>query len=323
MNSLLKTTRKFGTHLRLQNSYTELLSQAVELNLPYVQFFLTPSTKKNNYLALTASDKKIFLEKRAHLEKLFIHSSYWINPATVKEESSAVAWYLLNKEIALAQELEFSALVLHPGTVTGFTSHQNITLNTINKEVSNKVSDQDQISHNKNNSYNTLYKESDAHITIGINQVTKLLNRIMKKHRGITILLENTAHGNYTIGNDFNHYARIREKSDFPERLGFCLDTAHAHVFGYDLTRVEQFYILLMQAITPQELQLIHLNDTLESCGSKKDSHLLPGTGVLGKELLKKIVSEPIAQQVPLIIEPPQLQYLELTQAVSEISNWL
>lgn len=288
MTTLIKTPFKIGSHLRLKNSYTELIAQARDLNCAFLQFFLTSSTKKNKYLPVTPEDRVSFLAHRPSLQKLYIHSSYWINPASSKASSAQAAQILLAKELRIAEQLECSALVLHPGSVSGYdyTDHQLME-------------------------------------TQGIENVARALNSIMKKFPYSNIILENTAHGNVTIGNTFKHFKQIKERSAYPERLGFCLDFAHAHAFGYKLQDAHNFYQELEESVKKSDLWLLHLNDTAELCGSKKDSHLLPGQGLIGKENLIKLLTHPFVQGVPTIIEPPVLSSQELNDALLEISNWL
>ncbi|HML19249.1 MAG TPA: TIM barrel protein, partial [Candidatus Dependentiae bacterium] len=69
----------------------------------------------------------------------------------------------------------------------------------------------------------------------GIDELARSLNYVMKYEREITIVLENTTHGNLSVGSDITDFKLLRAKLDYPERISFCIDTAHAYSYGYDL----------------------------------------------------------------------------------------
>jgi deoxyribonuclease-4 len=153
----------------------------------------------------------------------------------------------------------------------------------------------------------------------------KNLNTVLKKERDITVLLENTVYGGYSIGGQLADFAQILEKIDCPERVAFCLDTAHAHSFGYDITSVrgqEIFFAELERFIGKEKMALIHLNDTPEKCGSHIDKHEKVGSGVLGSVVLKSIVQHPLLVDVPILMEPPIISEEEEREMLEEVRNW-
>jgi apurinic endonuclease APN1 len=147
------------------------------------------------------------------------------------------------------------------------------------------------------------YKSKD----IAIEQSARFLNEITKNitQPECQILLENTAHQNYTIGselNDFNKLYQILDKSD---KIGFCLDTAHAHAYGYDIveTKEQNKFVENFKNIN-FILKLLHLNDTNELKGSFIDKHEIAGQGKIGWQALQNLVKL-IANDIPLILETP------------------
>lgn len=143
----------------------------------------------------------------------------------------------------------------------------------------------------------------------GIDNLVRVLNAAVDEFSSVTILLENTAHGNRAIGSDLHDFALIRAQLNKPERIGFCVDTAHAHVYGYDVITPEgldNFYRLLEQTMGFSSIYLIHANDTNERRGSCQDSHVIPGKGLIGRENINKLCSYPELAQVPIIIEMPE-----------------
>ncbi len=160
----------------------------------------------------------------------------------------------------------------------------------------------------------------------GIEFLAKSLNNVLKKEKSVNIILENTAHGKRAIGSDIQDFGILKEKLEYPEKISFCIDTAHAYSFGYDLVSFEEqskFIQLINNILGINNISLIHLNDTLELLGSKIDTHYIPGKGNIGKETLKNFIENKNFVNVPIIAELPNLSETEEKQALSEIKNWL
>lgn len=155
----------------------------------------------------------------------------------------------------------------------------------------------------------------------GIDILASSLNKLLKKEHEIVILLENTAHGNMTVGNDLQDFEKLMHKLDYP--IGFCFDTAHAYVYGYDLVyNFDDFMKTIESTLGFNNVQLLHLNDTPEPCGSKKDTHAIPGAGNLGKATLQKFITYEPLRSIPIIIEFPNLSEHEEKQYLHTISQW-
>lgn len=195
-----------------------------------------------------------------------------------------VSHYLVKKELKIAQRLGFTHYVIHPGFTAQYADHQT-----------------------------------------GLDALVKTLNENTRKYTSITIVLENTAHGTSNIGSDLQDFAYIKERLDQPERIAFCIDTAHAHAFGYNLiddVSREQFITLLDQTVGINAIALIHLNDTYEALGSRKDKHAPIGAGLIGDTALKKFVLAPQLAHIPVIIEPPELIDDNLTFLAAKVIDW-
>jgi deoxyribonuclease-4 len=87
--------------------------------------------------------------------------------------------------------------------------------------------------------------------------------------------------------------------------IHFCLDTAHAFAYGYNLEESEAFVELLDQTMGTQNIKLIHLNDSSQICGSKIDQHEIPGNGLIGKDTLLQLSRHKKLRHIPIIAEPP------------------
>ena len=93
------------------------------------------------------------------------------------------------------------------------------------------------------------------------------------------------------------------------ERVGLCLDTAHAYLAGYNLSTKEGLEAMLGEIdnlVGLKLIKLIHLNDAKGALGSHHDRHDHIGKGSIGQEGLKRIVNHPKLKDIPLILETPK-----------------
>jgi deoxyribonuclease-4 len=277
-----------GLHLRLQNNLTELVEEAAELELSCIQFFLVEQAE-HQYIPLTTKDKKIFLAARNDfLKNAFIHSSYWINPASAKEDVFNVSRILLRKELKIAHSLNIQHLVLHGGSAKG----------------------------------HPVTPEDPQAKKLGLENLARMLNLVLKAENDVTILLENTAHGCRTIGNNLEDFVYLRTFLDFPEKIGFCLDTAHAFSYGYDISALDNFIPILESTMGINNIKLIHLNDSAYPLGSQQDKHAVPGSGLIGKSALLPFVKNPVFSTIPKIIEPPICEKDAMRAIMADLTSW-
>ncbi len=280
---------RIGLHIHLKQGLLAVAQEALNLNLRRFQISLTKSSK-SAYLNIEPEREDFLKIKRDNFQSLYLHSSYWINPATGNPTGYEVSKGLLKKEQSLAQKLEIPFLVLHGGVAKDHPTTQD----------------------------DPMAKKP------GIHTLAKLLNHLSKGEPGVQFLLENCAHGNRTIGNDFNDYFALKQELDYPEQVGFCVDLAHAFAYGYQLTDTENFIQMLDTTIGIDSIKLIHFNDSAELCSSKKDQHSLPGHGLIGKDTLNAIVTHPKLAHIPLIIEPPHTHSGKtvIKSLIEELSTW-
>lgn len=116
----------------------------------------------------------------------------------------------------------------------------------------------------------------------------------------VPILIENTAGGNHAMARYLDSLARLWGElagSENFDRVGFCLDTCHAHAAGLDLaTLVDD-----VRSITGR-IDLVHLNDSQGAAGSGVDRHANLGQGTIDPGLLVDVVR---AADAPTVLETP------------------
>ncbi|MBO6182055.1 MAG: deoxyribonuclease IV [Acidaminococcaceae bacterium] len=140
----------------------------------------------------------------------------------------------------------------------------------------------------------------------GIEEIAALLNELLKPEQTTTVLLETMAGKGSEVGRTFEELAAILKKVKLQEKMGVCLDTCHIWDGGYDIVNdlegvVEQFDHI----IGLDRLKAIHLNDSLNGCGSHKDRHACIGAGKIGLEALTKVINHPRLKHLPFFLETP------------------
>jgi len=126
---------------------------------------------------------------------------------------------------------------------------------------------------------------------------------------GVVLLLENTAGQGSEVGSTFGQLGCIVGQADHQQRIGICLDTAHALAAGYDIARahgLERALDELDRALGIKRLRLVHLNDSKAPAGARVDRHAHIGAGCIGRSGLRRIINHPLLKSLPAIMETPK-----------------
>jgi deoxyribonuclease-4 len=125
----------------------------------------------------------------------------------------------------------------------------------------------------------------------------------------VMILLENTAGQGSEVGYSFAHLGRIVDRAAHHQRVGICLDIAHAFAAGYAVgsaVGLERTLDELAKALDIKRLRLVHLNDAKAPAGSRIDRHWHIGQGQIGRAGFRRIVNHPLLQHLPAVMETPK-----------------
>jgi deoxyribonuclease-4 len=91
-------------------------------------------------------------------------------------------------------------------------------------------------------------------------------------------------------------------------KAGVCVDTCHMFAAGHDLTApggVDDLLAELGRAAGMDQVKLVHANDSLLGCGSRKDRHEAIGKGAIGTEPFRTLLAHPLLSGVPFVAETP------------------
>jgi len=140
---------------------------------------------------------------------------------------------------------------------------------------------------------------------IGISYIVDALNQALSHHYPVTVLLETMAGKGSELGGCFEELRDILQSVDSPS-LGICLDTCHVWDAGYDIVDdLDGVLNTFDKVIGLQKLRALHLNDSKNPQGSRKDRHACLGEGALGLDTFRRIVNHPYLCKLPMILETP------------------
>ena len=210
------------------------------------------------------------LRRQYNLKPLVIHSNYLINLAGTSMPflKKSIAAFRGELERGLALCAEY--LVLHPGSFRGTSREEGLRRTA----------------------------SSIAEASGGMDLAKG----------GLTILIENTAGAEYSLGGTFEQLAELLEllRRDVP--VGACIDTCHTHVAGYDIVSEAGRRLTLRhleQTVGFKNIPVWHCNDAKAGRGSRLDRHEHIGRGKLGLEVFRALLNDRRLKHAAFIAETP------------------
>lgn len=140
----------------------------------------------------------------------------------------------------------------------------------------------------------------------GIEKIVEGINEVLTGKENLQIALETMAGKGSECGKSFEELAMIMDGVIYNDKLSVCFDTCHTHDAGYPI--VEDFDGVLNEfdkIIGLDRLKVLHINDSKNAVGMRKDRHENIGFGHIGFEALSYIVHHPQLAHVPKILETP------------------
>ncbi|AXF54711.1 deoxyribonuclease IV [Salicibibacter kimchii] len=140
----------------------------------------------------------------------------------------------------------------------------------------------------------------------GIAKIIEGLNEVITKEQNVQIALETMAGKGSECGRTFDELAQIIDGVTHNEKLSVCFDTCHTHDAGYDI--INDFDGVMddfEKTIGLDRLKVLHMNDSKNPQGARKDRHENIGFGHIGFEALNNIVHHESLADVPKILETP------------------
>lgn len=265
------TSRRIGIHTSSSGGVQNAAERAYRLGCNTLQIFSSSPRQWAPYeLNRPHCDEMLRLRDKYNLKPLVIHTNYLVNLAATNELFLKKSIEAFRGEVERALALCADYLVLHPGSFRG--THREAGL---------------------------------LQTAAAIAAATRGLDLV----RGnLTILIENTAGAEYSLGASFEQVAEVLHHLDGVVPAAACIDTCHTHVAGYDIVSEAGFQATLAhldETIGLKKVPVFHCNDAKAARGSKLDRHQHVGKGTIGIQPFRRLLNDPRTAYAAFIAETP------------------
>src|SRR6266480_1185448 len=198
------TSRRIGIHTSVAGGVENAAERAYRLGCNTFQIFSSSPRQWAPYeLGRPQCDKLKSLREEYNLKPMVIHANYLVNLASTTESFLKKSIEAFRGEIERALMLCAEYLVLHPGSFRGADREKGLL-------------------------------QTAAAIAVA--------SRGLELAKGgLTILIENTAGAEFSLGASFEQVAEVIDHLQHHVPAAACIDTCHTHVAGYDVTSEEGF----------------------------------------------------------------------------------
>ena len=140
----------------------------------------------------------------------------------------------------------------------------------------------------------------------GITMIAGMLNAILTKEQRTTVLLETMAGKGSEVGGRFEELREILDRVELKEKMGVCMDTCHVNDAGYDIVNdLDGVLAEFDRVIGLERLKAVHINDSKNPLGARKDRHEKIGEGTLGTEAILRVMRHEALRDLPFYLETP------------------
>ena len=139
-----------------------------------------------------------------------------------------------------------------------------------------------------------------------IPMIADALNEAMFEDQKTIVLLETMAGKGSEVGRNFEELKAIIDRVELKDKIGVCFDTCHTWDGGYDVVgNIDAVLDEFDKVIGLERLYALHLNDSKNPMDSHKDRHEKIGEGELGADGIRRVITHPLLQGKPFILETP------------------
>jgi deoxyribonuclease-4 len=265
------TSRRIGIHTSSAGGVDNAAERAYRLGCNTLQIFSSSPRQWAPYeLGRPQCEQMKRLREKYDLKPLVVHTNYLVNLASTTETFLKKSIETFRGEIERALALGAEYLVLHPGSFRGSDREQGLL--------------------------QTAAAIAAASIGLDLGK------------GGLTILIENTAGAEYSLGGRFEQVAEVIDRLRNHVPMGACIDTCHTHVTGYDIVSEAGFRETMAKldaTIGLKNVPVWHCNDAKAGCGSKLDRHQHIGKGTIGLEPFRRLLNDSRIAFAAFIAETP------------------
>ena len=266
---------KIGCHLSASGGYLAMGQTAESIGANVFQFF-TRNPRGGAAKGIDRSDVADFLAYAAQkgIGPILAHAPYTLNAAGAEPRVREFA------EMVMADDLD--RLEFTPGALYNFHPGSHVGQGAVT----------------------------------GIELISSMLGRILAERQAAgkptstTILLETMAGKGSEVGRTFGEIRDIIDRTDAAlgcaAGVGVCLDTCHVWDGGYDIVGdLDGVLAEFDRQVGLARLKAVHLNDSMNELGARKDRHEKIGKGKIGLDALARVINHPKLRDLPFYLETP------------------
>lgn len=265
------TSRRIGIHTSTAGGIHNAAERAYRIGCNTLQIFSSSPRQWAPYeLSFPLCEQMLRLRAKYDLKPLVIHTNYLVNLASTTPLFLKKSIEAFRGEIERAMAVCADYLVLHPGSFRG--------------------------------------ADREAGLLQTAAAIAASTQGLDLAQAGLTILIENTAGAEFSLGGSFEQVAEVIERLRGIVPIAACIDTCHTHVAGYDIVSEEGIYQTLLHldaTIGLNQVKVIHCNDAKSARGSKLDRHEQIGKGTIGKEPFRILLNDLRLAHAAFIAETP------------------
>ena len=143
-------------------------------------------------------------------------------------------------------------------------------------------------------------------VEAGITLIAQMLNQTLFPEMTTTVLLETMAGKGSEVGGRFEELREILDRVELSARMGVCLYTCHLNDAGYDVAGdLDGVLTAFDKVIGLERVRAVHINDSKNPLGARKDRHEKIGEGFLGLEAIVRVMTHPALRDKPFYLETP------------------
>ncbi|MGN1379451.1 MAG: deoxyribonuclease IV [Bacilli bacterium] len=155
-----------------------------------------------------------------------------------------------------------------------------------------------------------------------LKNISDALNYIINYDTKVTILIETMAGKGTECGINTLEIKTILDNVIFKDKIGVCIDTCHLNDSGIDLKYFDDYINDFDKLIGINKIKCVHINDSKNALGSKKDRHENIGFGTIGFDNIINVIYHDKLKNVPKILETPYIdEYPPYKFEIEQIVN--
>lgn len=256
-----------GAHVSTAGGVSKAPARGVEIGATAIQVFTnTPSQWREPRISAEEIERFELELSDSNIRVVVSHSSYLINLASPDPTQRARSIKAFEQELQRCHDLGIRFVVTHPGSFM-----------------------------------------DDRYA--GIERNAAAYAECLEAVDGPVVLLETTAGAGTALGATFEELAELRHlvPPRLQERMGFCADTCHLYSAGYDLVGDwDGVWARWNEIIGLEHLRCLHLNDSKNPFGSRRDRHEWIAEGTLGPQPFRRVMRDPRFRGIIKVIETPK-----------------